>query len=243
MPLLDHFRPPISKKGSWEGFHGGWPMTIVMDLCKSLPERFTAEPRVHLGKNFEIDVCTFEVEGDKKIGSNSFVSEEVTASWAPPDPTLMLELDPTDNYEYEVLIFDQQRGRELVAAIELVSPGNKDRPETRKAFVSKCAALLQKKICVSIVDLVTVKHFNLYCEVLHAFDQADPAFAPTPPSTYAVTCRSHRLATRSRFESWAYPMIVGQQLPVLPIWLDDELAISLDLEVSYQQCCSALRLI
>ena len=27
MPLLDHFRPPIFNKGSWEGFHGGWPMT------------------------------------------------------------------------------------------------------------------------------------------------------------------------------------------------------------------------
>ncbi len=38
-----------------------------------------------------------------------------------------MELDPTDLYEYEVLIFDQQRGRELVAAIEIVSPANKDR--------------------------------------------------------------------------------------------------------------------
>jgi hypothetical protein len=37
-----------------------------------------------------------------------------------------LELDPTEIYEYEVLIFDQQRGRELVAAIELVSSANKE---------------------------------------------------------------------------------------------------------------------
>ena len=109
--------------------------------------------------------------------------------------------------------------------------------------MSKCAALLQKKICVSIVDLVTVKRFNLYCEVLDVFCQTDPAFAPDPPSTYAVTCRSHNLATRSRFESWAYPMVVGRRLPVLPIWLDNDHAISLDLEVSYQQTCSALRLI
>lgn len=60
MPLLDHFRLPISKKGSWEGswegFYGGWPMTIVMELCKSLPEQYTAEPRVHFGSNFEVDV-------------------------------------------------------------------------------------------------------------------------------------------------------------------------------------------
>ena len=243
MPLLDRFRPPVFNKGSWEGFHGMWPAMMVMDLCESLPEQYSAEPRVHLGKNFEIDVCTFDVEGEARFNLNSSNAGVATATRAPPEPTLTLDLDPTDVYEYEVLIFDQQRGRELVAAIELVSPANKDRPETRRAFVSKCAALLQKKICVSIVDLVTVKRFNLYSEVLDVFGQTDPAFAPDPPATYAVTCRSHHLATRSRFESWAYPMVVGQRLPVLPIWLDGDHAISLDLEVSYQQTCSVLRLI
>lgn len=243
MPLLNHFRPPIVNKGSWEGFHGMWPALMVMDLCKSLPEKYTAEPRVHLGKNFEVDVCTFDVEGRTEFESSSLGSETSTATWSPPEPTLTLDLDPTEVYEYEVLIFDQERGRELVAAIELVSPANKDRPETRQAFISKCAVLLQKKICVSIVDLVTVKHFNLYCEVLDAFGQTDPAFTPNPPSTYAVTCRSHDLATRWRFESWAYPMVIGERLPVLPIWLDNDHAISLDLEISYQQTCSALRLI
>jgi len=243
MPLLNHFQPPIFNKGSWEGFHGMWPALMVMDLCKSLPEKYTAEPRVHLGKNFEVDVCTFDVEGRTEFESMSLGSETSTATWSPPEPTLTLDLDPTEVYEYEVLIFDQERGRELVAAIELVSPANKDRPETRQAFISKCAVLLQKKICVSIVDLVTVKHFNLYCEVLDAFGQTDPAFTPNPPSTYAVTCRSHDLATRWRFESWAYPMVIGERLPVLPIWLDNDHAISLYLEISYQQTCIALRLI
>ena len=243
MPLLDHFRLPISNKGSWEGFHGMWPALMVMDLCKSLPERYTAEPRVHLGKNFEVDVCTFDVVGGREFGTSASDPRDVSATWAPPVPTLTLELDPTEIYEYEVLIFDQQRGRELVAAIELVSPANKDRPESRQAFVSKCAALLQKKICVSIVDLVTVKYFNLYCEVLDVFCQSDPAFTPDRPATYAVTCRSHNLATRSQFESWAYPMVVGKRLPVLPIWLDNDHAISLDLETSYHQTCSVLRLV
>jgi hypothetical protein len=242
MPLLDHFRPPILNNGSWEGFHAGWPMTMVMELCKSLPEQYTAEPRVHLGKNFEVDVCTFETDDSSVFPSSSDAGSVATALWAPPEPTLTLDLDPTEIYEYEVLIFDHDRGRELVAAIEIVSPANKDRPETRQAFVSKCAALVQKKVCVSIVDLVTVKRFNLYCEVLDVFCQTDPSFSPNPPSTYAVTFRSHALATRSRFESWAYPMVVGQRLPVLPIWLDNDHAISLDLEVSYQQTCSVLRL-
>jgi hypothetical protein len=243
MPLLDHFRPPISMKGSWEGFHGMWPALMVMDLCKSLPEQYTAEPRVHFGKNFEVDICTFEVDGNSDFRSDSFASGTATAVWAPPEPTHSAELDPTEIYEYEVLIFDLERGRELVAAIELVSPASKDRPETRLQFVSKCVSLLQKKVCVSIVDLVTVKQFNLYCEVLDTMCQKDLAFLPKPPSTYAVTCRSHNLVTRSRFESWAYPRVVGERLPVLPIWLKNDQAISLDLEISYQETCRVLRLV
>jgi hypothetical protein len=215
---------------------------MVMELSKSLPEHYTAEPRVHLGKYFEVDVCTFDVREESSCESAQSDSNLTTAMWSPPAPTLILDLDPTDNYEYEVLIFDNQQDRKLVAAIEIVSPANKDRPETRQAFVSKCSALLQKKICVSIVDVVTTKHFNLYCELLDLFGQTDPAFATQPPSTYAVTCRSKTLTVSSCFESWAYAMIVGERLPVLPIWLDNKLAVSLDLETSYQQTCSALRL-
>jgi hypothetical protein len=60
MPLRDHFRPPVSTRSSWEGFHGGWPMRIVEDLAPRLPEGYVAEPRVHLGSYYEIDVCAYE---------------------------------------------------------------------------------------------------------------------------------------------------------------------------------------
>ncbi|MEZ6092312.1 MAG: DUF4058 family protein [Pirellulaceae bacterium] len=144
MPLLDHFRPPIFNRGSWEGFHGGWPMTMVMDLCKSLPEQYTAEPRVHLGRTLK-SISALSMLAKNVRLNRTFPIQVATAVWAPPEPTLALELDPTEIYEYEVLIFDQQRGRELVAAIEIVSPANKDRPENRQAFVSKCAAACCKE--------------------------------------------------------------------------------------------------
>jgi len=40
---------------------------------------------------------------------------------------------------YEVLVYDEKRRCRVVAAVEIVSPANKDRPEHRRAFVSKCA--------------------------------------------------------------------------------------------------------
>ena len=45
MPLRDHFRPPVWRRASWEGFHGMWPATIVQQLSRELPPEFTAEPR------------------------------------------------------------------------------------------------------------------------------------------------------------------------------------------------------
>ena len=52
-----------------------------------------------------------------------------------------------------------------MAAVEIVSPGNKDRPESREAFVSKCHALLRQNVCVAIVDPVTERQANLYAEL------------------------------------------------------------------------------
>jgi hypothetical protein len=60
MPLRDHFRPPVWRQASWEGFHGMWPVVMVQQLFPKLPDEYTAEPRVHLGTNFEIDVCAYE---------------------------------------------------------------------------------------------------------------------------------------------------------------------------------------
>lgn len=219
-------------------------MTMVQQLSKVLPEGFTAEPRVHLGSNFEIDVCAYE--GDELTALRSEPDRGTggvaTATWAPPKPTLDVAADETEEYEYEVLIFDQSRGRELVAAIEIVSPGNKDRPENRRAFVTKCAALLQKRICVSVVDLVTTRQFNLYADLLDLTGRSEPAFGPTPPVTYAATCRNRKINDKPRFQSWAYALIVGQTLPTLPIWLTENLYVSLDLEASYEETCRALRI-
>jgi hypothetical protein len=243
MPLRDHFRPPIWNKASWEGFHGGWPMEMVRQLGPQLPDNFTAEPRVHLGSYFEIDVCAYE---DEPHPSRPSAAKDhggtATAIWSPPRPTLAIDAEPSEQYAYEVLIFDQSRGRLLVAAVEIVSPANKDRPKNRREFVAKCAALLGQGVCVSMVDLVTTRQFNLYTDLLDLIGQSDPAFSPAPPATYAITCRGRKVGSIPRLESWAYPLVVGQPLPTLPVWLSHDLAVSLELEISYEETCRVLRI-
>ena len=133
MPLRDHFRPPIWTRSSLEGFHGMWPATMVQELSKVLPDDFTAEPRVHLGTYFEIDVCAYEEDQHSPpvAAPASGAGSVATATWAPPQPTFAVDTELTEQYEYEVLIYDQTRNRQLVAAVEIVSPANKDRPENR----------------------------------------------------------------------------------------------------------------
>lgn len=146
MPLRDHFHPPVSQRASWEGFHGLWPGLIVQELAPQLPADFVAEPRVHLGDFYESDDSAFErldrPDGTAQ-GSREATGGVAVAAQAPPAPTLTLDTELPEQYAYEVLVFDLERNRRLVAAVELVSPANKDRPESRQLFVSKCLNLLQ----------------------------------------------------------------------------------------------------
>jgi hypothetical protein len=158
-----------------------------------------------------------------------------------PAPSFAVDAEIPAQYEYEVLIYDVERDRRLVAAIEIVSPANKDRPESRQLFVAKCVNLLQKGVCVSILDLVTIRRANLYVEMLSLIGCSDPAFATEPPSIYAVTSRKRMVNRKSRFETWSHPLSIGMPLPTLPVWLTDDFALLVNLEASYEEACTTLR--
>ncbi len=242
MPLRDHFRPPLDDIASWEELHGAWPTVIVMALNRKLPPRYVAAPRVHLGASTEIDVSAYDVDEPASFGRTTAGGGLATATWSPPRPTFDVRTDLPDQDVYEVRVYDTKRHRRLVAAIEIVSPANKDRPETRRAFVAKCGALLQERVSVAIVDLVTTRQFNLYGDLLELIGQTDPALTPEPPSTYAAACRRTFRGESWHLQTWNHAMALGQPLPTLPLWLADDLAVPLELEESYEETCRILRL-
>jgi predicted cobalt transporter CbtA len=157
-------------------------------------------------------------------------------------PTLTLATELPAATAHEVRVFDRERGSCLVAVVELVSPANKDRPEHRRAFVAKCAALLQEQVSVAIVDVVTARPFNLYGELLELIGETDPALTPEAPALYAAACRGTKKDNAWLLETWTYPVAVGQPLPTLPLWLADNLAVPLELEASYEETCRILRI-
>ena len=217
MPLRDHFRSPLDDKHSWDELHGGWPMVMVQQLVELLPEPYFAAPGVHLGSL-------------------------ALATYAPPKPTITLEPELPEQDIYEVRIYDSRRNRRLIAAVDLVSPSNKDRPERRDTFVAKVATLLKNDICVTIVDIVSTLNFNLYAKLLEAVQGVDPTLGDDPPPMYAVTLRTRYEDRRKMMDNWYHPLAIGQTLPTLPIWLREKFAVPLDLESSYEKTCSSLRI-
>jgi hypothetical protein len=189
----------------------------------------------------EIDVATFEKESPPAtLDATDRAGGVVTAVWTPAAPSVVVETELPDDDEYEVRIYDADRGRTLVAAIEIVSPANKDRPEKRNAFVGKCAALLRTGVAVSVVDVVTTRLFNLYAELMTFLGHPDRTLGPEPPAAYAASCRWVRKSDRAVLESWSHALTVGRPLPILPLWLTDALYVPLDLERSYEQTCEDL---
>lgn len=217
-------------------------MMIVASLQDRLPSRYVAEPRVHIGAMVEIDVATFDRDSDESTHSAESGGGLATAAWAPPEATLAVAADLPAQDEYAVRIYDRHRGRRLVAAIEIVSPANKDRPEHRRAFVAQCAGLLQDQVSVIVIDPVTTRSFNLYADLLDHIGQSDPLLGVEPPATYAVACRTTQQNGDWLVETWFHQMNTGESLPTLPVWLADDLAIPLPLEDSYEQTCHILRL-
>jgi hypothetical protein len=250
MPLRDHFRSPVNDQHMWNELHGGWPMMLVRQLFDILPAGYVAAPNVHIGQLSEIDVSAFEVDGASEIEPLTGSSDGGVAVAAPPEPTLTLESDLSEQDEFEVRVYDTEFGQQLVAAIEIVSPANKDRPENRRAFIAKVAALLQKEVCVSVIDLVTIRQFNLYADLLELIGETDPKLGPTPPHLYSFTIRSRKRPRikrsprnkQSLLDLWYYPMTLGQPLPTLPIWLKPELSVLLPFEPSYEETCRLLHI-
>jgi hypothetical protein len=217
---------------------------IIIGLNRRLPQRYSAEPTVHPGSSMEIDVATFEEDDadSPSAGERDNGGGVATAVWAPPRPTLAVATDLPALGEYEVRVYDEKHGRRLVAAVEIVSPSNKDRPEHRRAFVAKCAAMLQKHVCVAIVDLVSNRTSNLDRELMDLLGLTDPSVDDGPPGLYAASCRFARKGDAWLLEAWTHPLTLGRPLPTLPLWLAENLAVPLELEPSYEETCHVLRL-
>lgn len=238
--LLDHFHPPISQRRSWEGFHGLWAAALVEKLNRDvLGEEFFADMQVHIGSQVEVDIATLEERSSasENGGRNTATLAPV---WSPPATSLILPTVFPD--EVEVQVFATVTGATLVGAIELISPGNKDRAEARRAFAAKCVAYLTRGVGLIIIDIVTNRSANLHNEIVDLLGRGQPFLLDAAASLYAVAYRPSRQPSGDQIEIWPIPLAIGAGLPTLPLGLRNFGMVPVDLDDSYREACHRSRL-
>jgi hypothetical protein len=247
MPLLDHFRPPVSTRKPWEVVHGGWAVLIAQRLNSAILTReFESEQHVHRGTRVEIDVATYEdAPGPSLFGTNGANGGVATAveTFAPPAPPITGEVAFTDPDLFEIQIYKQDSGWKLVAAIELISPANKNRPSHRRTFATKVASYLQQGVSVVTVDVVTERQANMHDELVGLLHLPDSFDWQSPTGLSAVVYRVVRVKEQERLDVWPYPLAVGEPLPTVPLWLRPDLAVPLELDLTYNTTCQTYRLL
>ncbi len=225
MPLLDHFRPPLSDRRHWHSFHNSWATYLSSQLNSLLPEGYFAEANVLFG--IEVDVAAFE-----EPGANSPESR-----WEPPPPDSSMAVELAGPV-VEVGIFSRSGGPILAGAVELVSLANKDRPASRDAFVSKCAAYLQAGVGLVVIDVVTERSADLHRDLLTRLGSGDHSIgAPLSASAYRPVERNGAM----NLDVWHSPLSLGLPMPTLPLWLRGGLCLPVELEATYSRTCSEQR--
>jgi hypothetical protein len=241
MPLLDHFHPPLYPHHQWQSFYSSWATRLADALMERAPREFQAEEHIRLGPTVEIDISGDEWAKEQLPAPQNGPTPDTPflVGWVPPAARYtMPALSPET---FEVRIFSTEGGLTLVAAIELISPGNKDRPEERRAFAVKCASYLYQGVALIVIDIVTSRRANLHNEVMRLM-AADPQYEMTDDSSlYAVAYRPVLRQERPEIDLWPVTFRVGEPLPVLPLRLTGDLFVPVDFEAAYQEACRRRR--
>jgi len=231
MPILNHLE--INDIVNFRSFHNSWAVHIAEYLNKLLPKGFRATPHAQMGSR-EVDVRT-----DRTL--TGVEKAHLISLYQPPSPPMTARATfPT---EIEVFVLNVRRpAYKTVGAVEIVSVGNKDRPESRNAFVAKCQNLLSQDVSLVIVDVLAGPFFDLHCQLLRALkipeDKVSDEETPLYCATYRKTFDIEELPT---IDFWAYALKVGDTLPQLPLFITSDVAVPVNLEKTYMEVCEGLK--
>jgi hypothetical protein len=250
MALRDHFRSPVADRHDWPSFHSQWAGSIAAYLNRKLPPRYIAESPAHLGLYVETDVAEFEqhdtlsdfqsgLNGNGSGAANTAVATE-PQTYAPPQPaaTWPLTYPPV----FQVKVHDLKRHRLLVAVVELVSPANKDRPETREQFAAKALDYLAAGVGLIVLDVVTTMAFNLHNELVRVGRFPAETVMPDGPPIYAAAYRPVYRKKQDLIDVWPFPLTIGETLPTVPLALRGYGCVAIDLEKTYGEACERCRI-
>jgi hypothetical protein len=227
MPIHDWTRV---EAGDFHHFHQGWVVALGNALNGGLlPSAYMAMVEQVAGRPIP-DVITLharEFKGGPEGG--------IAVAAAPPSARVIARIERV-NYAKRAdrVVIRHGRG-EVVAIIEVLSPGKKDSRAALRAFVEKAADVINQSINLLVVDLFPPTprdplgiHKAIWDEL------GDQPFEPLPRKPLTVASYIGGDIPTAYVESLG----VGDPLPSAPIFLSETRYIPAPLEATYQEAWS-----
>ena len=239
MPIHDWKRVPA---GIFHHFHLSWIDAIAGALNNGiLPDTYYAMAE-QFAAGLGPDVLTL------KEDRHAAAEESPEVPWqAEPAGGIKLArpwTEPTADTEEEfyrrkknLVAVRHVSNDELVAVIEVLSPGNKMGRKPFQDLLTKIAALLEYRIHLLVVDLFPPTRRDP--QGIHAAiweDVQDQAYTPPPGKPLTLAAYECGLSTRAYVES----VSVGDVLPDMPLFLQPGGQVPVPLERTYQTAWAAV---
>lgn len=119
----------------------------------------------------------------------------------------------------------------IVAVVELVSPGHKDTKHALRSFARKSAALLRKGVHLSVIDPFPPGRYDPHGIHRSIWDNVTLSSTFEQPSDLRLTLVSYEAGQVPT--AYIEPFAVGQALPDLPLFLDEGIHVKVPLEETY----------
>ncbi|OWK37563.1 DUF4058 family protein [Fimbriiglobus ruber] len=224
MPIHDWTRVP---SGLFHDFHQAWSIEIRNALNRGrLPKGYYAlvEQRVD-GPEPDVIAVETKTKGTASPG-------DTTAILEPPKTRLVARV-PSEAGRYarraNRISVHHPLGN-VVALIEIISPGNKDSRHAIRSFVEKAAAFVRAGVHLLVIDLFPPSDCDpqgIHKAIMDEF--LEQPFAP--PADKPLTLVSYQSA--SEIVAHIEPVAVGDVIPDMPLFLTPDAHIPTPLEATY----------
>jgi uncharacterized protein DUF4058 len=220
-----------SDRPGWEGMHHLWITELLRWVKPRLPVGYRAyigsAPLLAVGAPVDrpdVGVRSWSPAEGMRLPGPPF-GETSTDSAEPDEEIAVATLDP------ETAIYIERQGR-LIAAVELISPRNKDRPIARSAYLARYLGYLLEGAHLVLIDVHRRPvGFSFADHIAAELHLQQPSVLPPMAVSYRV---GEPAATGGRLLAiWRRPMTVGDTLPPIPLPLTSEQEVTLDLDQTY----------
>ena len=185
-------------------------------------------------QDWTIELCRSLNAGRLPRGHSALIDsqpEALAVASAPPQAQFIVDAEENTYARRANRIRIQHRHGQVVAVLEIVSPGNKSSRNALRAFVRKATDLLEQGIHLLVVDLFPPSerdpqgiHKTIWDEI-----SEQPFELPTDKPLTVVAYRAYPTKT-----AYIEPVAVGDELPALPIFLTEDEYVPAPLEETYR---------